>query len=154
MQEIFNIVEKLRTLGGNAQLDYLSQYKDNELLGSGMGSSQQFMYENSHLFPNNINVTHNDFVQMLCDIGNLGILLYLLIPFTFMISSWKYFKNPKESELSLIACMSILSYIAILPAMNFDNVINYSFPVHSMPFIFIGLFYAQKRIIERENNNV
>ena len=32
MQEIFNIIEKLRSLSGNSQLEYLSQYKDNELL--------------------------------------------------------------------------------------------------------------------------
>lgn len=32
MQEIFNIIEKLRTLSGNAQLDFLSQHKDNKTL--------------------------------------------------------------------------------------------------------------------------
>ena len=32
MQEIFNIIEKLRSLSGNAQLEYLAQHKDNETL--------------------------------------------------------------------------------------------------------------------------
>ena len=32
MQEIFNIIERLRSLSGNSQLEYLSQYKDNDTL--------------------------------------------------------------------------------------------------------------------------
>ena len=32
MEEIFNIIEKLRTLSGNAQLEYLAQHKDNDTL--------------------------------------------------------------------------------------------------------------------------
>src|SRR5574344_1307484 len=32
MQEIFNIIEKLRTLSGNAQLEFLAKHKDNETL--------------------------------------------------------------------------------------------------------------------------
>ena len=32
MQEIFNIIEKLRLLSGNAQLEFLSQHKDNDTL--------------------------------------------------------------------------------------------------------------------------
>src|SRR5574344_340016 len=32
MQEIFDIIEKLRALSGNAQLEYLAQHKDNDAL--------------------------------------------------------------------------------------------------------------------------
>lgn len=126
-------------------------YKNNETLGSGLGSVQNYMY-NNYVF-GGLEAPHNDFVQMLCDIGEIGVFLYLMIPLLFMILHWKYFKNVKYSDLNMIATIAILSYISIIPAMNFDNVVNYSMPVHSMPFIFIGLFYAYKRIINEEELN-
>ena len=127
-------------------------YKDNELLGSGSGSVQNYMYTNPHYF-GGLDVPHNDFVQMLGDFGKVGVFLYLLIPLTFLVTKWKYFKDVKYSDLNMIATIAILSYVAILPAMNFDNVVNYSLPVHSMPFVFIGLFYAYKRILIQEERD-
>lgn len=148
--------DNLNTSARSTMWEYLLKtfYEKDELLGQGLGTVQNFMY-NNYVF-GGLTVPHNDFVQMLCDIGELGVYLYLLIPLSFMILNWKYFRYIKNDELSMIATIAMLSYLAILPAMNFDNVINYSFPVHSMPFIFIGLFYAHRRILleEQEKENV
>jgi len=34
----------------------------------------------------------------------------------------------------------------MLPAMAFDNIVNYSFASHSYPFIFAGKFLAYRRL--------
>ncbi len=143
----------INTSARSTMWEYLLKifYEKDELLGQGLGTVQHFMY-NNHVF-GGLTVPHNDFVQMLCDIGELGVILYLLIPISFLMLNWKYFKDVRYSELHMIGTIAILSYIAIIPAMNFDNVVNYSFPVHSMPFIFIGLFYAYKRILIQEESN-
>ena len=126
-------------------------YEKDKLLGQGIGTVQNYMY-NNYVF-GGLEAPHNDFVQMLCDIGKLGVILYLLMPISFLILNWKYFKDVRYSELHLIGTIAILSFLSIIPAMNFDNIINYSFPVHSMPFIFIGLFYAYKRILIQEERD-
>ena len=143
----------INTSARSVMWEYLLKtfYEKDELLGQGLGTVQNFMY-NNYVF-GGLQVPHNDFVQMLCDIGELGVILYLLMPISFLMLNWKYFKDVRYSELHMIGTIAILSYIAIIPAMNFDNVINYSFPVHSIPFIFIGLFYAYKRILIQEESN-
>ena len=125
-------------------------YDKDQLFGQGLGAVQEYMY-NNHVFGGLV-APHNDFVQLLCDVGEVGVYLYLFIPISFLLLHWQYFKNPKSSELHLIGTIAIMSYVAILPAMNFDNVVNYSFPVQSMPFIFIGLFYAYRRILDQEKS--
>lgn len=142
----------INTSARSTMWEYLLKtfYSKDELLGQGLGTVQNFMY-NNYVF-GGLKIPHNDFVQMLCDIGELGVILYLLMPISFLMINWRYFKDVRYSELHMIATIAMLSYIAILPAMNFDNVVNYSFPVHSMPFIFIGLFYAYRRIIKEEES--
>ena len=143
----------INTSARSVMWEYLLKtfYEKDELLGQGLGTVQNYMY-NNYVF-GGLQVPHNDFVQMLCDIGELGVILYLLMPISFLMLNWKYFKDVRYSELHMIGTIAILSYIAIIPVMNFDNVVNYSFPVHSMPFIFIGLFYAYKRILIQEERN-
>lgn len=143
----------INTSARSVMWEYLLKtfYEKDELLGQGLGTVQNYMY-NNYVF-GGLQVPHNDFVQMLCDIGELGVILYLLMPISFLMLNWKYFKDVRYSELHMIGTIAILSYIAIIPVMNFDNVVNYSFPVHSMPFIFIGLFYAYKRILIQEESN-
>ena len=46
-------------------------------MGSGIGSVQNYMYSN-FVF-GGLKVPHNDYVQMSCDSGIIGVVLYLLV---------------------------------------------------------------------------
>jgi hypothetical protein len=116
-------------------------YYTNEIIGSGLGSVQQYMYEN-YLF-GGLQVVHSDYVQLLCDTGYIGLFLYLLFPTTIYVFLSRYTKKC-DNHLNTSAILAILTYAATLPAMGFDNVVNYSLPAHTYTFIFLGIFLAYR----------
>jgi hypothetical protein len=118
-------------------------YVNNRWTGSGLGSVQHYMY-NNFVF-GGLKVPHNDYVQMMCDSGKVGLWLYLLFPFMTYLHLKAYVHKVPKRPIQISAVLAILSFAAILPAMGLDNVVNYSFAVHSYPFIFIGIFLAYKR---------
>jgi len=118
-------------------------YVHNQWTGSGLGSVQNYLY--THVVHGGLKVPHNDYVQIMCDAGKIGLWLYLLFPFMTYISLRKYVHKMPKTPIQISAVLAVLSYMAVLPAMGFDNVVNYSFASHSYPFIFIGIFLAYKR---------
>lgn len=127
-------------------------YVDKELIGSGLGSVQQYMYENSILF-GGLDVPHSDYVQILCDTGKIGLLFYLMFPLSIYFFMIRFVHKRPTSSITTSAVLAFLSYSAILPAMAFDNVVNYAFAAHSYPFIFVGIFLAYRRQ-ERMKRNI
>ncbi|MBN2816192.1 MAG: O-antigen ligase family protein [Campylobacterales bacterium] len=117
-------------------------YVDNRWLGSGLGAVQHYMY--THYVFGGLKVPHNDFVQLACDTGKIGVWLYLLFPLMTYIFLMKHVHKLPRTQTQVSAVLAILSYAAILPSMNFDNVVNYAFAAHAYPFIFIGIFMASR----------
>jgi O-antigen ligase len=117
-------------------------YKGSEWIGSGLGSVQHYMYEN-FVF-GGLQVVHSDYVQLLSDVGIIGLVLYLLLPISIYLKTMRYTRWP-STGLRVSSILALLSYVAVLAAMGFDNVVNYSLPVHSYPFIFVGIFLAYLR---------
>ncbi len=118
-------------------------YIENKWTGSGLGSVQHYMYTN-YVY-GGLKVPHSDYIQLMSDTGKVGLWLYLLFPFMTYVHLRKYVHKAPKTPTQISAVMAVLSYAATLPAMGFDNVVNYSFASHSYPFIFIGLFLAYKR---------
>lgn len=126
-------------------------HEDHEWVGSGLGSVQEYMYEN-FVF-GGLQVAHSDYVQMMCDAGNVGLLLYLLFPFILYIYTIRYVHKKPSTSMVTSAMLAFLAYSAVLLAMGFDNVVNYSFASHSYPFIFAGIFLAYKRQLKRKGSS-
>jgi O-antigen ligase len=119
-------------------------YTGHEWTGSGLGSSQQYMYE-YYVF-GGLHALHNDYVQILVDTGRPGVILYLLFPIGIFIYSSQVIRRKNLDHLKTTALLTILSYIAVLSTMYTDNVVNYAFAAHSYPFIFIGIALAYRRL--------
>lgn len=104
--------ENLNTSARSVMWEHLLEnfYEKDTLLGQGAGSIQNYMY-NNYIF-GGLKVPHNDFVQMLSDFGQVGVILYLLIPISFILLNWKYLYNVKDSELNMIATIVVLTYFA------------------------------------------
>ncbi|MDM5272547.1 O-antigen ligase family protein [Sulfurovum sp. zt1-1] len=129
--------------------DLMHRFHDeHEWLGSGLGSVQHYMYEN-FVF-GGLHVPHSDYVQMMCDSGNVGLILYLFFPLMMYFYTIRYVHKKPASALNASAILAFLAYAAVLPAMAFDNIVNYSFASHSYPFIFAGIFLAYRRIEKRQ----
>lgn len=118
-------------------------HSGNEWTGSGLGSVQQYMYD--HYVFGGLHVLHNDYLQIISDVGWIGLLLYLLFPISLFIYASKNMPQDGLNHLKSALLLAILSYVAVLTAMMTDNAVNYSFAVHSYPFIFIGIALAYKR---------
>jgi len=127
-------------------------YVEERWLGSGLGAVQHYMY--THYVFGGLTVPHNDFVQLACDTVKIGIWLYLLFPFMTYIFLKNHVHKLPKTPMQTSAVLAILSYAAILPAMNFDNVVNYAFAVHAYPFIFLGIFLAYRNQEQQRNTYV
>lgn len=118
-------------------------YYNNELIGSGTGAVQNYMYSN-YLF-GGVKVPHNDYVQICCDNGIIGTILYILI---ILLTIFHCFmecnkKNDTDIKMCSIIAGSCLAGMSI--AMYTDNVVNYSMVTLSYPFGFYGMMLGLKK---------
>jgi O-antigen ligase len=124
-------------------------YEDNKLTGSGIGSVQERFYSGHHPF-GRIKAIHNDYVQILGDIGLIGISLYFLFVLISVWTAMRYMKKRVPLYLQNTAFLVVTSFAAALTTMMTDNVVNYSFAVLSYPFIFVGIMMAYRKIYRRD----
>lgn len=112
-------------------------YEGKELTGSGIGSVQNYMYTN-FVF-GGLTVPHNDYVQMACDSGIIGIVLYLLM--IFMVVGHCFFAYHTYSDVSIKICAIVAgsSLAGVALTLYSDNVVNYSMATLSYPFGFYGM---------------
>ena len=123
-------------------------YDGHEVTGSGLGSVQQYMYE--HYVFGGLKVLHNDYVQMLSDVGLTGLILYALFPIAIFLYAWRPIMRRGLNGYKISLLLAVLSYVAVLTTMMTDNVVNYTFAAHSYPFIFTGIAIAYKRIEKQQ----
>ncbi len=112
-------------------------YHGHELVGSGTGSIQNYMY-NNYVF-GGLRVPHSDFVQMKCDSGLIGLILYIAIIFSVIIHSFVVFNKSCDTFVKICAIVAGSSMLGVLATLYSDNVVNYSMATLSMPFGFYGM---------------
>lgn len=114
-------------------------YNGKELTGSGTGNLQEIFYSLKHPF-GGIKIVHNDYVQMLCDNGIIGVMLFGLSFLSLIIHCFIVYNNKKNSVAIRIFAITAGSSIAgVLLTMYTDNVINYSMATISYPCGFYGM---------------
>lgn len=117
-------------------------YKGNEIMGSGLGQLQGVFYSGKHPF-GGIKVIHNEYVQMLCDTGLVGLILYLLIIISFVTHCYQIYNNTQNNFAARSAAfIAGTSLCGIMACAYTDNVINYSLVTLSYPYAFFGLALA------------
>lgn len=116
-----------------------------ELKGSGLGVLQHAFYTLNHPF-GRLKVVHNDYVQILCDTGIIGLVLYALTLLSLIIHSLiLYFRSKKAPILRMAAIISGVSMAGMLSTLYTDNVVNYSMMTLSFPFALYGLTLSLNR---------
>ena len=123
-------------------------YKGHEVAGSGLGQVQARLC-NGDLF-GGINVVHNDYIQILADTGQVGLVLYLLIIVSFVWHCFKIYNNKKNNwSARNAAFIAGTSFCGIMAAAFTDNVINYSLITLTYPYAFFGFALALKSKIKQ-----
>ena len=114
-------------------------FKGKEMIGSGTGNLQETFYSLRHPF-GTIRICHNDYVQILCDNGLIGIILFGL-SFVFLIGHCFMVYQNKGHDTSIRICAIIAgaSAAGVLLTMLTYNVINYTMATLSYPCGFYGM---------------
>lgn len=124
-----NIQSNGRELIWNTNLELF--YKPNPITGAGLGESMEFTKENFA-----VKLIHNDYVQILCDTGLVGISLFAIffvmaiLKVTILSTQYKHNKL-----IRLSGAMALGSCAGVFFSMMFDNVISYAQQSFVIPFI-------------------
>lgn len=111
-------------------------YHGHELKGSGIGSCQKFLYESSLT----IKQTHGDYVQIRCDTGIIGLVLWFIVLGVVLIHC--FIETTRSENPAYIRYCAMLTAGAIVGnylAMYSDNAVTYTMASTSYPFAFYGV---------------
>ncbi len=118
-------------------------FKGHELAGSGTGSVQNYMY-NNHVF-GGLKVPHSDFVQMRCDNGMIGLVIYVIIALLVFYDCFKTYHSTNNLGIKICSIVAGASMMGVFVTLYSDNVVNYSMATLSMPFGFYGMMLGLKQ---------
>lgn len=135
-------------------------YYGNETFGGGLGTSGRFVKDYGRA-NNYLEVMHNDYLQILCDAGIVGIVLIALFYLSVILKVTSNVALRRSSLLvKLTGIMALPSLVGIGFSMYFDNVVSNSMQSMVMPYIYLGFFLKAlelekgKRNVLRVNSNV
>ena len=112
-------------------------YKPHKLTGSGLGMASAFTKREAE----SIDLIHSDYVQMLCDTGLIGVVLFGVFVVTAMFKAARVTLSRRfGSMVKLTGAMAIGSCGGTFFCMAYDNVVTYSQQSFVIPFIFLGFF--------------
>jgi len=113
-------------------------YQNNKIYGSGIGNLQMVFYSDENPFAHP--VVHNDYVQILCDTGLVGLSLFLLIAICLVVHTFFIYNNKQNNQaIRLCAIVAGSSLVGILATSYTDNAVNYSLATYFYPYAFYGM---------------
>lgn len=135
-------------------------YKGRENIGSGTGNLQRAFYALEHGY-GTIKIVHNDYVQILCDNGLIGLILFAGAFLSLIIHSFIVFQKRRYPwYIKVCAITAGASATGILLTMYTDNVINYTMATISYPCAFYGMMlglekgYKQKQALNSNRQSL
>lgn len=137
--------EDINSSGRFAMWDWSMKryFKGKELTGSGLGVLQDVFYSKKHPF-GDLEVVHNDYVQLLCDTGIIGLGLYLSVFLTMLTHSILVFYRKNRFTVRLLALIAASSICGVAVALYTDNAVNYSLMTLTYPFAIYGMMIGLK----------
>ena len=114
-------------------------YHDKEFTGTGTGNLQEIFYALKHPF-GTMRIVHNDYVQILCDNGLIGLILFGGSFLTLIIHCFIVYQNKRHTvAIRTCAITAGAATAGVLLTMYTDNVINYTMATLSYPCGFYGM---------------
>lgn len=120
-------------------------YEEHELIGSGTGRVQKYMYTEATGFRKGGQI-HNDFLVLMCDNGLIGLSLYLLSALgAFIHCVYIYHKQSSSAVLRMCAIVAGSSLLGVVVTMYSDNTLSYSMATLSYPWGLYGMTLGLKK---------
>ena len=124
-------------------------YYGNETFGGGLGTSGRFMKDYGEATQGLVMI-HNDYLQLICDAGHVGILLLTIFYIVVILKVSSEVALRRSSLLvKLTGIMALSSMVGIGFCMYFDNVVSNSMQSMVMPYIYLGFFLKALEIEKR-----
>lgn len=125
-------------------------YRGNETFGGGLGTSGRFV-KNYGEATQGLVMMHNDYLQILCDAGIVGIVFIALFYISVILKVTSNVALRRSSLLvKLTGIMAFSSLAGIAFCMYFDNVVSNSMQSMVMPYIYLG-FFLKALDLEKRN---
>ncbi len=125
-------------------------YEPSPITGSGLGTATGFMKDKVRGYTESMIVLiHSDYVQILCDTGQIGLGLFILFVITVLIKTGTAAISSRNLYTKISAIVAASSLAGIVFSMGFDNVLSHSMTSLINPFIFIGFFLKFKDLERR-----
>ena len=131
--------EDISTNGREIIWEHLTStlYKNNKLSGSGTGAVQQELY--TTIVAGGVNAAHGDYVQILCDNGIIGLVMYISIYVFIFLHCFFLFLRTTQVPIKMASLMAGASIVGVATTLYSENVVNYSMCTLSMPFGLYGM---------------
>ena len=129
-------------------------YYGNETFGGGLGTSGRFVKDYGRA-NDYLDMMHNDYLQILCDAGIVGIVFIVLFYISVIMKVTSNVALRRSSLLvKLTGIMALSSLAGIGFCMYFDNVVSNSMQSMVMPYIYLGFFLKALDIEKSSSNEV
>ena len=116
-------------------------YHGREETGSGLGVAIRFLKDRWMSGEGGAGLIHNDYVQLLGETGNIGLVLLILFYLSVIIKVFpKVASGNRSSLVRVTGIMALSSLAGIAFCMYFDNVVSNSMQSMVMPYIYLGFF--------------
>lgn len=119
--------------------------------GSGLGIAVETMKRKNALLPEkdqSLVLLHSDYIQFLCDLGIIGLTLFIIFGVTTIVWIIKMtWKSKSLFSITLCGGMALGTFAAIFFSMAYDNIISYAQQCYVFPFIYLGILM---RFLEKE----
>lgn len=126
-------------------------YEGHEMIGSGLGSAGSYLkYLKEHKIANIPILLHNDYVQIMCDTGLVGLSLLILFFLILLFLVTKKIWNTGDFYVKITGIMAIASSCGVAFSMGFDNVVSHSMTSFIMPFIFTGIYLKNVELSDND----
>ena len=126
----------------------------NETFGGGLGTSGRFM-KNYGKATQGLTMMHNDYLQIICDTGLVGISLLTIFYLAFIIKVIAHVVMRRSTVLvKITGIMALSSMLGMGFAMYFDNVVSNSMQSLVMPFIYWGFFFKALDVEGKEKRTL
>lgn len=126
----------------------------NEVFGGGLGTSGRYV-KNYGIATKGLQMMHNDYLQIHCDAGLVGITLLTIFYVAFILKVIAHVVLRRSSILvRLTGIMALSSMVGVGFAMYFDNVVSNSMQALVMPFIYWGFFFKALDLEGKEKSTL
>lgn len=142
-----NLSDHINSSGRDAMWTFLMNrfYNNNPIAGCGLGTVKHFMSSSDNIHREYFMLVHNDYLQLLCETGIIGISLYALFAVQMFCVPLSAIKKPHKKFTRLSAIIALASFVSVSLFMYFTNMLSTPL-VMWIPYLLMGMHLKLRKL--------